>query len=82
MSRLSDQSGWQSLASSLNAGVMLAGNCTVCQPPRRIEIQIAALIERYGPHVMICDVADRFTCAACGAWVQLSLVPIDTGPGR
>ena len=78
MSSLPDRSGWPSLASSLNAGVMLVGICSACQPPRRIEIQIAALIERYGPHVMICDVADRFTCAACGAWVQLSLVPIDT----
>jgi hypothetical protein len=79
---LTPHSGWPSLASSQAAGLMLAGICSACQPPRRIEIQIATLIERYGPQVKVCDVADRFTCAACGTKVPLSLVPIDTGPRR
>jgi hypothetical protein len=60
--------------------VMIAGICGNCNPIRPIKILLGPLIERYGPDVKTRDVMDRITCAACGAKMPVSLVPISTRP--
>lgn len=76
MPNLPPRSSWPSLASTLDAGMMIAGTCGACQPPRRIDIPLGPLIERYGPDAKTRDVMDRVTCAACGGRVTVSLAPV------
>ena len=71
---------WPSLASSKAAKLHIGGICGKCSPPRRIEIDIADLIAKYGPDVKTRDAMDRITCSVCGARVPVTLAPDRTGP--
>ena len=77
---LPDRSTWPDLRNTLNAKCMLAGICGTCKPARHVVALIGPLIERFGAATKTCDVAERITCKACGAKVNLSVVPIDTWP--
>jgi hypothetical protein len=71
---------WPDLRSTLHAKCMLAGICGTCNPPRHVVVPVGPLIERFGAGAKTREVAGRITCKACGAKVNLSVVPIDTDP--
>ena len=81
MARTPDRSDWPSLESSLAAKMRISGVCGNHQPPRVIHIDLAPLIERYGPDVKTRDVMDRLKCAECGKAVSVSLQATDLAVG-
>lgn len=76
-----DRSKWPSLAETQASGMTIAGICGGCTPARRIHVDMATAIERYGADTKTRDVMDRVTCSECGAKVAVTLTPFRMGPG-
>ena len=63
----------QTIASFEKSGLRMGGLCSNGHEVRSIEVDNQALIERFGPEALVCELVEKITCRECGGKVRVTV---------